>query len=314
MHAAFKPILLSWVWVGLSSTLSLASYTMPQPGASFGAPKAASAPAVIRAAPPKAKGFRWKPAIIQSLEFLAIEHGVRLHEQKTRAGLKGPFFPDWGTSVRSVSGWGDGDDWLTNYIAHPMQGAVSGYIQIQNDPRGVDQEFGRSKQYWYSRLKGLLSAAGYSTQFELGPISEASIGNVGMITGTAGWVDLIVTPLAGFGLMVAEDALDRFVLRKLEARTTNRWKLSVYRIVFNPSRSFAGVLAGRFPWQQRPPFPKQALANNPELSLYKLEAPRRKVEGWNQLAWPNLLPAGMPHRESKLQFPGGGAYTHPVWP
>jgi hypothetical protein len=215
--------------------------------------------------------------------------------------LRGPFFSDWGTSVRNVRGWSDGDNSVTNYIAHPMQGAVSGYIYIQNDSRGQYQEFGRSKHYWDGRLKAFAWAAGYSTEFELGPISEAAIGNVGLIKGRAGFVDLIVTPLGALGMMVAEDALDRFVLRKLESRTTSQWKLSVYRIVFNPSRSFAGVLRGRFPWQQRPRIPREALANNHKPSRYNMKAPHRKIEGWNQLVWPGALPAGLPHRESNLQ-------------
>lgn len=295
MRVTIKLLLVWLICGGLGLTRGWASYTQPLAASTVGAPMAAN-PLVIRAVPQKAKRFRWKPAIIESLTFLAIEHGVRLHEQKTRAGLKGPLFRDWGTSVQGVSGWGDGDNWLTNYVAHPMEGAVAGYIQIQNDPRGQGLEFGRSKQYWYSRLKAFARAAGYSTQFEIGPISEASIGNVGMIKGTAGFVDLIVTPLAGLGLIVAEDALDRFVLRKLEARTTSRWKLSVCRIIFNPDRSFAGVLRGRFPWQQKPQAPRMALANNWKPSTDYMDAPPRKIEGWNQLSWPEGVPAGMPHK------------------
>jgi hypothetical protein len=293
MHTSIKALFIVWVWAGISPVFSLASYTIPSPAGRLRASSVPSAP-VIRTVPHTRKGFRWKPAIIQSLEFLAIEHGIRLHEQKTRAGLKGPFFPDWGASVRGVSGWGDGDNWLTNYVAHPMEGAVAGYIQIQNDPRGQGQEFGRSKQYWYSRLKAFAWSIGYSTQFELGPISEATIGNVGMLKGTSGFVDLVMTPLAGLGLIIAEDALDRFVLRKLEARTRSRWKLSVYRIVLNPDRSFAGVLRGRFPWQQRPAIARQALVNKPRPFSYDLKSPPTTVKGWNQLAWPRQFPPRSP--------------------
>ncbi len=59
-------------------------------------------------------------------------------------------------------------------------------------------------------------------------------------------------------MMVAEDALDRFVLRKLESRTTNSWKLGFYRILMNPTKSFAGVLRGRLPWPPEPPPRKPA--------------------------------------------------------
>ena len=313
MRVAIK-LLLSWlICGGLGLTHGWASYTQPLAMSTVRAPMAAD-PLVIQTVEHKAKRFQWKPAIIQSLTFLAIEHGVRLHEQKTRAGLKGPFFPDWGTSIRNVSGWGDGDNWLTNYVAHPMEGAVAGYIQIQNDPRGQGQVFGRSKQYWYSRLKAFAWSVGYSTQFEIGLISEASIGNAGLIKGTAGFVDLIGTPLAGLGLIVAEDALDRFVLRKIEARTTSRWKLSVCRIILNPDRSFAGVLRGKFPWQQKPQAPRMALAANWKLSPDHLAPQPKKIEGWNHLSWPNPVPAGMPQRETNLQTPAlfsGQSFARP---
>ena len=125
------------------------------------------------------KTFDWQNAASQSLFFLGMEHGFRLTQAKTRHELKGPFFPDWKESVAGVQGWGDGDTVFTNYIAHPMQGGVAGFIQIQNDAHGRSAEFSRSKTYWNSRLRALGWAALYSTQFELGPISEATIGNVG---------------------------------------------------------------------------------------------------------------------------------------
>ena len=56
----------------------------------------------------------------------------------------------------------------------------------------------------------------YSMQFEFGPISEASIGNVGRHPATRGWVDHVVTPVMGFALMAAEDALDRYFVMWFE--------------------------------------------------------------------------------------------------
>ena len=46
----------------------------------------------------------------------------------------------------------------------------------------------------------------YSFQFEFGPLSEASIGNVGLRPNTTGWVDHVITPVGALGFMVAEDA------------------------------------------------------------------------------------------------------------
>ena len=184
-------------------------------------------------------GFQWKGALLQSGFMLGTQHGLRMLTAETRRELDGPFFKDYWASVCGLKGWGDGDGWLTNYVGHPMMGAVSGYIQIQNDPKGRRQEFGRDPAYWRSRLKALGWAAAYSTQFELGLISEASLGNVGQRPGTMGYVDLVITPLGGFGFIILEDILDKYWIRKLEARTSSRNTRGFYRIALNPARSVA---------------------------------------------------------------------------
>lgn len=51
------------------------------------------------------------------------------------------------------------------------------------------------------------SAREVCVQFEFGPFSEASIGNVGLRPNTTGWVDHVVTPAGALGIMIAEDAL-----------------------------------------------------------------------------------------------------------
>jgi hypothetical protein len=131
-----------------------------------------------------------------------------------------------------------------------MMGAVSGYIQIQNDLSGRTALFGRSAEYWKSRCRALAWSATYSAQFELGPASEASLGNMGLQPGSSGVVDLVVTPLAGLGVIALEDALDRHVIRRLEAKSDNPvWKLLV-RSVLNPDRSFANMLRFKVPWHR----------------------------------------------------------------
>jgi hypothetical protein len=192
--------------------------------------------------------FNWEGAAKQSLYFLGIEHAQRLTQEKTRIELKGPFFPDWKESVAGLQTWSDGGRFFTNYIAHPMQGGVSGFIQIQNDPHGKSLEFSGSRAYWNSRMRALGWAAIYSTQFELGPISEATIGNVGKKKGTAGCVDLVITPTGGLGMIVLEDVLDKYLLKKLEQRTVDIRKRRLYRVLFNPQRSLANFLRGKAPW------------------------------------------------------------------
>jgi hypothetical protein len=209
-------------------------------------------PPIDRAKPVKQKGVNWQGVWSQSAFFLAVEHGYRLGTQPgTRNALKGEFFDDWFTSVAATHGWGDADDFLTNYIGHPMMGAVVGHIFTQNDPRGGTREFSWEAGYWNSRLKATAWSALYSTQFELGPISEASIGNVGYPgQSLSGAVDLVVSPLAGLGWQVGEDALDKYLIVKIENWTRNPVALMLARSFLNPTRSFANAMRFQLPWHR----------------------------------------------------------------
>lgn len=194
--------------------------------------------------------FDWQAAANQSFFFLGIEHGIRMSQDKTRREFGGRFWEDYRNSVSGLGGWGDGDSIFTNYVAHPMQGAVTGFIQVQNDPSGYKQEFGLTPDYWKSRAKAMAWAALYSTQFELGPISEASLGNVGKKRGTMGFVDLVMTPVGGMGLIVAEDAIDKKWIEGLEASTDSLNRRRMYRMFLNPQRTFANMLRLKKPWHR----------------------------------------------------------------
>jgi hypothetical protein len=198
--------------------------------------------------------FNWDGALRQSFFFLSIQHAFRLaDEESTRAELGGPFFKDYFKALRSLRGWDDGDPFLVNYIGHPMMGSVSGFIQVQNDPRGIHEEVSLKKSYWTSRMRALGWSFAYSTQFELGLISEASIGNIGIKPNgksnhAMAYVDLVVTPVVGTGWMVGEDALDKYFIRRFENRLPNRTTVILFRSFLNPTRSFANVMRGKWPW------------------------------------------------------------------
>jgi len=193
--------------------------------------------------------FHWKPAVEQALLFLGVQHGYALTQPKTRRDLHGPFFRDYFRSVKSLSKWDDGGRFFTNYVAHPMQGALLANVFVQNDPRGRAARFGRSPTYWRSRLKAVAWTAAWSTQFEIGPVSQASIGNVGL-HGKQTWVDIVMTPVGGAAWLVAEDALERFVVRRLEAKTGNRVVRVAARMLLNPTRSSANLLRFKTPWHR----------------------------------------------------------------
>src|SRR5436305_893116 len=99
-------------------------------------------------------GVDWTPLLKQSFTFLGIQHAFRIAtESDTRAGLGGPFFGGWEQSVGNLHGWADGDPFFVNYLGHPIEGAVAGYVFIQNDPKYRRAEFGRNRDYWRSRLR-----------------------------------------------------------------------------------------------------------------------------------------------------------------
>ncbi len=154
--------------------------------------------------------FQWRSALRQAGWFLGIQHSFRFAtEPATRANLKGPFWRDYLDSADSLGGWKDGDPHIVNYVGHPMMGAVTGYIQVQNDPGGRARPLASGRGYWQSRLKAAAFWCAYSLQFELGPISESSLGNVGIDGKGHGAVYLVVTPALGAAWLLTEDALDR---------------------------------------------------------------------------------------------------------
>ncbi|MEJ7711101.1 MAG: hypothetical protein WKF84_14855 [Pyrinomonadaceae bacterium] len=179
--------------------------------------------------------------------FFRCSTAMRSRSRRRVRAIKGKFFKDYVDSVKSLHGWADGGRFFTNYIAHPMQGSLTGFIQIQNDPAGRSLQFGRSKKYWQSRMKAMAWSAAFSTQFELGPISQASIGNVGQF-GKQTYVDLVVTPTLGTAWLVSEDALDRFAISWVERRNNNFLLKISARMLLNPMRSCANLLRFKTPW------------------------------------------------------------------
>jgi hypothetical protein len=191
----------------------------------------------------------WKGAFADSLRLLMIEHVTRIgFQEKTRRELGGPFFSDYVRSLKVPDTWDDGDSWAVNYIGHPIHGAASGFIWLDHEDGAHDPDLGFSKEYWASRSRATAWAAWYSLQFEFGPLSEASIGNVGLRPNTTGWVDHVVTPVGALGFMVAEDALDRYLITRIESWTDSRVVRAVSRMALNPSRAMSNAAQGRAPW------------------------------------------------------------------
>src|SRR5579862_8802836 len=223
-------------------------------------------------ASPEHEGFHWGRALEESLTFLAIEQAYVVHTDfswvVSENGI--PFNHFWRDYTQSLSawthsGWNDGDPNWYGYVGHPIQGALTGFIQIQNDPQGEKLEFSKTKAYWWSRLKAGLWNAAYSTQWNLGPVSEVTVEKYGTkdrppwnhdgsfpcshhcLTGV-GQIDIVMTPLGGTGWLIGEDFLDKELVRRVEDATTNRLLIDTVRCALNPIRGGANILHGEHPW------------------------------------------------------------------
>ncbi len=219
------------------------------------------------------EGFHWGRALAESLTFLLIEQAYVVHTDfrwvVSENGI--PFNHYWRDYKQSLSewtqsGWDDGDPNWFGYVGHPIQGALTAFIQIQNDPKSEKLEFSKTRAYWKSRLKAALWNAVYSTQWNLGPLSEVTVEKYGTkdrppwnsngsypcktnhcYTGV-GQIDIVMTPLGGTGWLIGEDFLDKKVVRRIENTTDNRFLVDTARVALNPIRSGANMLHGEHPW------------------------------------------------------------------
>ena len=197
------------------------------------------------------KGVDWAGLLRASGRFLAIEHTFRLlTEPGTRSGLEGSFFGNYARAVGNLHGWADGDEFYVNYVGHPMQGSVAGFLFVGNDRAYRRAEFGRNRLYWRSRLRAAAFMWAYSEQFEIGLFSEASIGAIQASFPQQGFVDHVVTPAIGLGWMITEDTVDRYLIERIEGASANRFLRLAARSALNPSRTFANVLQGNVPWHR----------------------------------------------------------------
>lgn len=208
-------------------------------------------PAIIRSSEVRAPGVQWKSLINSSLFYLGTMHSFRLAtEAGTREGLHNSVIGGYFKTLGAMHGWSDGDGYYENYLGHPIEGAVSGYIWIHNDSRYRAVQFGASRDYWMSRLRAYAFAWAFSEQFEIGPISEASIGQIQRYCCAYGFVDHVITPNGGLVWMLAGDALDRYVTVPFENRTQNRNFRILARMALNPPQTFANLMMLQSPWHR----------------------------------------------------------------
>jgi hypothetical protein len=277
--------------------------------------------------------YRWRGLIAQSFFFNAVESSFRLasDDQIRYLVAKKPFWHDYVASMKqfNMRRWNDGDEFLVNYVGHPMQGSISAYIEIQNSPIDRELEISATRAYWMSRFKGFLWATAFSTHSEISPLGEAGIGNEGgwtypinchrpcanwkpgtHYTNNTGWVDFIITPTVGILWVFAEDALDRYVSDRVQGTDQVRIFPKIFRGSINPSRSFANAMRLKKPWYRD--FQHDELAERSRPGIHVLhsddESPVQKLLRFSIAGHYRSMPLGTYIKSCFLCFAshGGG--------
>jgi hypothetical protein len=193
--------------------------------------------------------FNMTGALGQATVFLFVQQGERIWTQEwVREELRqGPFKADWFASVKSIKTFDDGDGFLQDGLGHSLMGGVAAFIFDNNYDPTHTIEFGMNVEYFKAKLKAMGFVALYSVAFEVGPVSEASIGNLGLRHGRNGYIDDVVTPLSGVAWSVMEDAVRHYYLDPL--REHNPKLANALTLAFNPAHSLANAMAFRYPWR-----------------------------------------------------------------
>jgi hypothetical protein len=254
--------------------------------------------------PPKSDKFNLKGAFIQTFNVNLLFHVWRVaFDPGLRYNVAHkPFWHDYGASFKGydMSNWGDGDDFVVNDIGHPLEGAVFGRVFLQNSPRS-NVVIGMHRDYWISRLKAMGWATAWSVQLELGPVSETSFGNQGGFTyvpgcgvylscvnnpeyrkpptTNTGWTDFIVTPLVGTAWILGEDTIDKYIVSPI-AEHHRILGGRILRSALEPSRSFAAIFAGRFPWELPAPENNFVAYTPPRMQKQPTPDLRPPVDHW----------------------------------
>jgi hypothetical protein len=203
--------------------------------------------------------MHWGPMVMETALFNAFEDGGNVYTGYwyRNETLTGKWWDRYVASVQEWrwNRWSDDNPFLDDYVGHPMMGAITNSIWIQNDPKGMTLEFANDRVYWRSRMRALAWSTFYSFEWKLGPTGEAAVGHngdhfffdKGVLTNETGWVELVTTPVGGFGWTIAEDYLDKHVVTKLEEKSRNPILLTMYNFL-TPARGFANILRFRPPW------------------------------------------------------------------
>jgi hypothetical protein len=234
-----------------------------------GAPVSIVSPIVgpVVAEPRHSGGIHWGSLVREWWSFIAIEQAERIiKESKTRKQLSGPFFRDWFNTVSAYhfDNWNDGGKIITSYAAHPAQGATAQAIFWQNNDRVrfAEQDF-RSPAYRKALLQAFAFATVDAVLWKMGPLSESSIGNVGLpvkwwdrdckaihipCVDRTGVSDMVMNEVGGTAMTIGFQWLDKHLQKRIESRVHSRVLINTTRMLTYPPQSLANIVRLRAPW------------------------------------------------------------------
>ena len=203
----------------------------------------------------------WHQLILSTTLFNAFEDAGNLYtgywyrEETTQGDW-------WDRYINSAADWSwdrwdDYNPFLDDYVGHPMMGAITNDLWIQNDPKSMTVVQSNSWPYWRRILRAGAFSTAYSFWWKLGPAGEASIGHNGdhnqpNANGThesngTGWVTLVTTPVGGALWTMGEDALDKHVVAPVEGDGRNPFAMLGLSFL-EPAHATANILRFRAPW------------------------------------------------------------------
>ena len=202
----------------------------------------------------------WHQLIISSTVFIAFLNAGNLYTGYwyRYETTHGDWVQRWINSAADWqwNRWTDGNPVLDDYVGHPMMGAITDFLWIQNDPKSMTLTQSNTWPYWRRMLRATAFTTVYHFEWKLGPIGEAGFGHNGdhiqysadgKSTYGTGDVEMVTTPIVGGLWTMAEDSLDKHVIVHLEDKSHNPFALFGYQFL-NPARGAANILRFRPPW------------------------------------------------------------------
>ncbi len=211
----------------------------------------------------KACRVSWIRIFGSSMFFISAQHGGNVGmDDDARYHLLHHTNGFWGDYVDTLhryryNRWKDDAPFGVVYVGHPIMGAITNSIYEQNDPKQRALLFENSRRYWMGRLRATAYSEFYAVQWKLGPLSESSIGNIGIktyyspslgrYTNETGMVSLVVTSTGGLLWNMGEDYIDRKIFSRVARNVRNRPVLVAASFML-PCKSGANILRFRAPY------------------------------------------------------------------